>query len=181
MNIKNFLKLITAIVVCELAGIIGSVFTASAISGWYATLQKPALNPPNWIFAPVWITLYALMGISLYLVWKNGWKVQNHILEKKQKAWNHLSERFWTGSWQKENVIAIFGIQILLNILWTFIFFELKFPILAFFEILMLWVAIIYTIINFYRISKISAYLLLPYIIWVSFAAYLNYAIWVLN
>ncbi len=181
MKIKNFLKLITAIVVCELAGIIGSVFTISAISGWYATLQKPALNPPSWVFGPVWITLYALVGISLYLVWKNDWKVQNHILEGKRKAWNYLSERFWTGSWQKENIIAIFSIQILLNILWPFVFFGLKFPGLAFFEILALWFAILYTIINFYRISKVSAYLFLPYILWVSFAIYLNYAIWMLN
>jgi benzodiazapine receptor len=181
MKIKNVLKLIIAVVICELAGSIGSIFTTPAISGWYAMLQKPLLNPPNWVFGPVWITLYALMGISLYLVSKNNWQVKNHILEGGQRTWNYLSERFWTGSWQKQNVIAIFSIQILLNILWSFVFFGLKLPSVAFFEILALWIAILYTIINFYRISKAAAYLLLPYIIWVSFATYLNYMLWILN
>jgi len=181
MRTNNIFKLIVSIVICELAGVIGSVFTASAISGWYAGLAKPALNPPNWVFGPVWTLLYLLMGISLYLVWKNNWKVENHILEGERKPWNYLSERFWTGSWQKGNVIAIFGIQLILNILWSFIFFGLKNPGLAFFEILALWFAILYTIINFYRVSKASAYLLLPYILWVSFAGYLNYSIWQLS
>ncbi|MBI2514672.1 tryptophan-rich sensory protein [Candidatus Wolfebacteria bacterium] len=189
MKLNNAFKFVIAIAVSELAGIIGSVFTVSAIpthsagsgQSWYAGLIKPALNPPSWVFGPVWTTLYALMGIALYLVWKNDWKVKNHICEGKRKAWNYLSERLWIGSWQKENAIAIFGIQLFLNILWSLIFFGLKSPDLAFFEILALWVAILFTIINFYRISKASAYLLLPYILWVSFASYLNYSIWILN
>ena len=181
MKTNNFFKLVIAVALSELAGAVGAIFTTPSISSWYATLAKPELSPPNWIFAPVRITLYALMGVSLYLVWKNDWKVKNHILEQRRKAWNYLSERFWTGSWQKQNVIAIFSLQLFLNILWSFIFFGLKLPGLAFFEILALWFAILYTIVNFYRISKASAYLLLPYIVWVSFAVYLNYAIWALN
>lgn len=186
MRTNNIFKLIVSIVICEFAGIIGSFFmdstsspqAISAIPNWYAGLAKPALNPPNWVFGPVWTLLYLLMGVSLYLVWKNDWKIENHILEGKRKTWNYLSERFWTGTLQKVNVIAIFSIQLVLNILWSFIFFGLKNPGLAFFEILALWFAILYTIINFYRISKASVYLLLPYIIWVSFAGYLNYSIW---
>lgn len=181
MKINNFLKLIIAITISELAGIIGSVFTAPSIPVWYAALVKPALNPPAWIFGPVWTSLYFLMGISLFLVWRNDWNVKNHILEGKRDGWNYVSRRFWTGSWQKENTILIFGIQLFLNSLWSFLFFGLKFPGLAFFEIVALWFAILYTIINFYRISKMSAILLFPYILWVTFAAYLNYSIWILN
>ncbi|MCX6702967.1 MAG: tryptophan-rich sensory protein [Candidatus Wolfebacteria bacterium] len=181
MKPNNFFKLVIAVAISEAVGAIGAIFTIPSVSGWYATLIKPELNPPAWLFGPVWIMLYALMGISLYLVWKNNWKIRNHILEKRRKPWNRLSERFWTGSWQKQNVIAIFILQLALNILWSFIFFGLKFPMLAFFEILALWFAILYTIVNFYRISKASAYLLIPYILWVSFAAYLNYSIFILN
>lgn len=181
MNKNNFFKLIAAVAITEFAGIVGSVFTTPAIPTWYATLTKPTVNPPAWIFGPVWTALYALMGVSLYLVWKNGWKVQHHIFERKQIAWNYLSERFWRGQWQKENVVAIFGIQLLLNILWPYIFFGLHAPGAAFFEMIMLWFAIIYTIVNFYRISKLAAYLLIPYLLWVSFALYLNYAVWMLN
>ncbi len=182
MKLNNLFKLIIAIVVSELAGIVGSVFTVPAISsGWYATLTKSVLNPPAWVFGPVWTALFLLMGVALWLVWKNDWIVQNHILEERGKPWNRLSERFWTGSWQKGNVMAIFGIQLVLNVLWTVIFFGFQNPGLAFFEIMALWFAILYAIINFYRISKTAAWLLVPYLLWVSFAVYLNYAIWVLN
>ena len=181
MKLNNFFKLVIAIILSELAGVIGSVFTISAISIWYAGLVKPALSPPSWVFGPVWTILYFLIGISLFLVWKNNWKTTNPILENRRKAWDAWSERLWTGDLQKENAIAIFTVQYILNILWSFIFFGLYLPIFAFFEILALWFTIIFTIVNFYRISKLAAYLLIPYILWVSFAAYLNYSIWMLN
>jgi len=117
----------------------------------------------------------------LFLVWKNKWETTNRILESKQKWWNKWSERLWTGDLQKANVIAIFAVQYVLNILWSFVFFGLHLPGLAFFVILALWLAIFWTIIAFYRISKPAAYLLLPYIIWVGFAGYLNYLIWISN
>ncbi len=182
MKLNNFFKLIIAIAVSELAGIIGAFFTLPAVQfGWYAELIKPALNPPNWVFGQVWTTLYFLIGISLFLVWKNNWQVANPILENGKKEWNALSKRLWIGDWKKINAIAIFSVQYVLNILWSFIFFKLHFSGLAFFEILAFWFAVIFTIMNFYRISKLAAYLLLPYIFWVSFATYLNYAIWMLN
>lgn len=181
MKSNNFFKFIISIIVSGLAGIMGSIFTVSAIPNWYAALEKPALNPPSWVFGFVWTILYFLIGISLFLVWKNNWKTKNQILESRRKAWNAFSERLWTGDLKKINVIIIFGIQYFLNILWSFVFFGLHLPGLAFFEILALWFAIIWTIVNFYRISKLAAYLLLPYILWVSFAAYLNYVIWILN
>ena len=178
---KNFIKLVISVGVSELAGVIGAMFTTPAIPGWYATLQKPALNPPNWVFGPVWTTLYAMIGIALFLVWKNNWKVVNHVLEDTKKPWNKWSRRFWTGDLQKENVIAIFSLQYLLNILWSYLFFGIHAPGIAFFELLALWCTIVYLIINFYRISKVAACLLVPYILWVSFALYLNCAIWILN
>jgi len=158
MKLNNFFKLVIAIVVSELAGIIGSIFTVSAIPSWYAGLAKPALNPPSWIFGPVWTTLYLLMGVAAFLVWRHG-------LERKEV----------------KTALAIFGGQLVLNALWSIIFFGLKNPDAAFIEIVFLWLAILGTIIVFSKISRPAAFLLLPYILWVSFAAYLNYSIWILN
>jgi len=155
---RSILKLIIAVVVCELAGVIGSVFTVSAISNWYATLTKPGINPPSWIFGPVWTTLYAVMGIAAFLVWKKGWARPGI-----RKA------------------LTVFALQLALNALWSIVFFGLHSPGWAFVNIIALWLAIIWTMVLFYRISKPAMWLLLPYVAWVSFAAYLNYAIWSLN
>lgn len=155
---NNTLKLIVAIIISELAGIIGSLFTAPSIAGWYATLTKPALNPPSWIFGPVWTTLFALMGIAAFLVWKKG-------LDRKDVR----------------IALSIFIGQLALNMLWSIIFFGSQSPEAAFVEIIFLWLAILATITVFAKISKPAAWLLLPYILWVSFAAYLNYSIWILN
>lgn len=158
MNFSNGWKLIIAIVVSELAGIIGSLFTASEISAWYTTLARPDFSPPNWVFGPVWTTLYALMGIAAFLVWKKGF------------------ERI-----DVRSALGIFAGQLVLNTLWSIIFFGMHNPGAAFVEILFLWLAILATIVSFYRISKGAAYLLVPYILWVTFAAILNYTIWMLN
>ncbi len=158
MKIKNIPKLVYSIVICQLAGIIGSFFTFPSISTWYAALEKPSFNPPNWIFSPVWITLFILMGVSLYLVWIQGTKTKYAKI-----------------------ALTLFGIQLSLNILWSIIFFGLKSPFFALIEIIILWVAILATILKFSKISKTAAYLLIPYILWVSFAAILNFSIWVIN
>ncbi|MCX6163393.1 MAG: tryptophan-rich sensory protein [Ignavibacteriae bacterium] len=142
---------------CQVAGIIGSLFTVSSIPIWYATLNKPAFNPPNWIFAPVWISLYILMGISFYLIWIKS-DVQNFGF-----------------------LLSVFLLQLVLNAFWTIIFFGLKSPLFAFIEIVVLWLVILFCIILFYRVSKISSYLLIPYLLWVSFAAVLNFSLWKLN
>lgn len=147
-----------AIVVCQLAGLIGSFFTAPAISSWYVQLEKPSFNPPNWLFGPVWISLFFLMGISAYLIWEKG------LADKKIKR-----------------ALIIFIIQLLLNTSWSILFFGLKSPLAAFGEIIFLWLAILITVIFFYRISKIASLLLLPYLLWVSFASILNFFIWRLN
>lgn len=155
---NNFSKLLISILVCLIIGFTGSLATTPAIPTWYQTLNKPLFSPPNWIFAPVWTTLYILMGVSLYLIWKKGFK-------------------------NKKNKIAIqfFLIQLGLNLMWSFLFFGFQNPLLAFFEIIILWGAILLTIVKFYKISKVSAYLLLPYILWVSFASFLNLFIVILN
>lgn len=178
---KNIPLLIFCIVLSELAGSLGSIFTVSAIPTWYATLAKPALNPPNWIFGPVWFTLYFLIGVSLFLVWKRHWKVTHQIFTRHKKSWNRWSQQLWLGKWQTFNIVAIFIFQYVLNILWSVVFFSWHSPMLAFFTLGALWIAIIYTIVNFYRVSKLAAWLLLPYLLWVSFAGYLNWSIWMLN
>ncbi len=155
---NNVFKLITAVIVSELAGIIGSLFTFSKIPTWYVALAKPALNPPSWIFGPVWTTLYALMGIAAFLIWKKGLD-RNDV----RKA------------------LAVFGLQLALNTFWSIVFFGLHSPAWAFVNIISLWLAIAWTMILFYKISKPAMWLLAPYILWVSFASYLNYSIWILN
>lgn len=150
-------KLIVSIIICQLAGVAGAVFTTPSIPGWYASLNKPSFNPPNWLFGPVWLLLYLLMGISLYLVWN----------QKKGAG--------------KKIALIFFMIQLGLNTLWSIIFFGLHSPSIAFLEILILILFIILTIIRFLPLSKISAYLLVPYLLWVSFAGLLNFYIVKLN
>lgn len=178
---KNFIKLAASIAISLFAGAIGAIFTAPAIPGWYATLAKPVLNPPSWIFAPVWTGLYFLIGLALYLVWKNDWKIVRAIICDTCKTWNPYTQRLWSGDWQRANIQAVFAVQFILNIFWSLVFFGLRSPAGAFFVILALWFSIVYLIINFYRVSKAAGWLLAPYLLWVSFAVYLNFAIWMLN
>ncbi len=154
MTLGNFFKLVIAILVSESAG----VFTTSVSPGWYAGLVKPALNPPTSVFGPVWTTLYALMGVAAFLVWRKG-------LERRDV----------------KMALGIFIGQLVLNALWSVIFFGLHSPGWALADIVLLWLAILGTMVVFYRISKPAAYLLVPYLLWVSFASYLNYLIWALN
>ena len=158
MTKKSLIRLIISILICQLAGFLGSLFTTPSIPTWYASLEKPSFNPPNWLFSPVWITLFVLMGISLYLLLEKSFREQ-----KVKKA------------------LIFFAIQLVLNVFWSILFFGLKSPLFAFFEIIILWVAISLTIIQSFKISKIASFLLLPYILWVSFAAILNYFLWNLN
>lgn len=158
MKKKSIGALVVAIVICQLAGAIGSVLTSPAIPGWYAGIVKPSFNPPSWIFGPVWITLYALMGIAAWLVW----------LRRSEQG-------------SAKQALQIFGLQLALNALWSPLFFGLQNPGLAFAEIILLWLAIVATIRAFYSIKPLAAYLLVPYLAWVSFAAFLNYSIWQLN
>ena len=149
---NKFLKLAVAVIICEGAGIIGSFFTINSVTTWYTTLNKPFFNPPSWIFGPVWTILYLMMGISLYLAWEK---------KKVDLKW------FW--------------IQLGLNSLWSIIFFGLKNPMFAFLEIILLWGAIFMTIRSFWKYKRMSAYLLIPYLLWVSFASILNLSIVLLN
>jgi tryptophan-rich sensory protein len=158
MTLSDQKKLIFSIFICLFAGFIGSFFTTPAIPTWYAMLQKPSFAPPNWVFFPVWTALFIMMGISLFLVWKKG-------LEDKTV----------------KTAIYIFAGQLVLNALWSFAFFGLRSPLLGLMEIIILWMAILATIVTFKKLSRTAAYLLIPYILWVSFAAFLNYMIWRLN
>ncbi|MBI2463374.1 tryptophan-rich sensory protein [Candidatus Peregrinibacteria bacterium] len=156
MNKMSIPKLIFSIAICQAAGIVGSLFTAPAIPGWYAKLDKPVFNPPNWIFGPVWIILYLLIGIALYL-----------ILVDKNK--------------NKKIALWLFGIQLVLNSVWSIIFFGLQNPFYALIELVILWIAVLLTIWQFWKINAKAGALLLPYIAWGTFAMVLNYSIWQLN
>src|SRR3990167_1591032 len=154
----KIIPLVLSIGVCFLVAGIGSFFTTSAIDTWYTTLQKPFFNPPNWIFGPVWTLLYLIMGISLYIVW---------IAKVEKKA--------------KLQGITFFFIQLALNVLWSILFFGLKSPTAALIGIIFLWLAIFLTIRSFLQISKKAGWLLIPYLVWVSFATILNLSIVILN
>lgn len=181
MSLNNSIKLLTSIIICESAGIIGALFTAPEIDSWYKGLNKPFFNPPNWIFGPVWTVLFILMGVSLYLVWVKKWEPKNKIGQEKSEMWNPLSKKFFSGEWKKANIILIFVTQFILNISWSVVFFGAHSLEKSFFVLLMLWFAIVFLIINFYRVSKVSSYLLVPYLLWVSFAGVLNFYIWMAN
>lgn len=158
MNRSQFFKLLVSIAVCELAGIIGSIFTTSSISTWYTTLVTPALNPPNWVFGPVWVTLYLLMGVAAFLICNKGFDRTD-----------------------VKKALGVFGLQLALNASWSIVFFGLQNPAWAFAVIVAMWVAIVWTMALFNKISKLATWFLVPYILWVSFASYLNYSIWILN
>jgi tryptophan-rich sensory protein len=155
---NDILKLVVSIAVCQSAGVIGSLFTAPNIPNWYAALEKPSFTPPSWIFAPVWLSLYTLMGISAFLVWRKG-------LSNPKVA----------------RALGVFLIQLILNALWSFLFFGLQSPLAGMIDIFFLLGVIILTAALFYRISNVAGILLIPYILWASFATVLNVAIYSLN
>ena len=158
MKRDDVLRLVASIIFCQLAGFIGSLFTAPSIPTWYETLQKPYFTPPNWIFAPVWISLYILMGISLFIIWQR-----------------------WQDNSKAKTALAFFFVQLTLNILWSISFFGFKSTLAGFIDIVLLWIAILLTIWYFLKVSKIAGLLLFPYVLWVSFAAFLNFSLWIQN
>ena len=158
MSGMDIIKLIISIAACEGAGGIGAIFTTPAITTWYAGLKKPTFTPPNSVFGPVWITLYLLMGIAVFLVWREGLGQEGVTI-----------------------AFVIFWAQLVLNILWSVIFFGLKSLFGGMVMILLLWIAILINIITFFGVSPLAGWLLIPYIIWVSIAANLNVQVWKLN
>lgn len=152
-------RILTVVVTCLAIGYFSGMVTRQAILDWYPTLVKPSFNPPNWVFAPVWSLLYVMMGVAAGLVWdKIEW---NRPIIKK--------------------ALTLFAIQLALNALWSYLFFGLHNPFLAGIEIVLLWLMIYETYLQFAKINKIAGYLLLPYLAWVSFATVLNVSIWWLN
>jgi len=158
MKKSNLIKLLFSLILTNLAGYLGSLFTTPAIRGWYATLNRPSLAPPNWIFAPVWTILFILMAVAFYLVIKD-----------------------WRSDKTQRLAVCFFAIQLVLNTFWSILFFGLNRIDLALVEIFILLLFIILTAIQFAKIKKWAAYLLLPYIGWVMFAAFLNFSFWRLN
>lgn len=154
---KKITPLILSVLIAQSAGLIGTIFTASSITTWYATLIKPEWTPPSWLFGPAWITLYTLMGIAAWMIWKQ---------RKKPAA---------------RSALKVYGAQLVLNSIWSPLFFGLQNPGLAFFEIIILLITIVLTIIFFWRINKWAGIILLPYLAWSSFATFLNFTIWQLN
>jgi benzodiazapine receptor len=156
VDTERWLMLIVFFAVCLGAGGLGSFFTASSVRDWYPKLRKPAGTPPSWIFGPVWTTLYLMMAVSAWLVWRE----------------------YGRGALP---ALLIFFAQLALNIAWSGIFFGSRMPGVAFVEIVILWLAILFTIFVFYFLVPLAALLLVPYVLWVTYASYLNWGIWRLN
>ncbi|WP_026952601.1 TspO/MBR family protein [Algoriphagus mannitolivorans] len=150
------LKLIISLALPQLAGGLGAFFTFSSVRDWYLTINRPSWNPPNWIFGPMWTTLYVLMGIACYLIWKS----------------EHP---------QKKQLLTLYFIQLGLNTLWSPAFFGVESPILGLVVIIPLWAMILICVIQFKKVSAWASGLMVPYLLWVSFATALNFAIWQLN
>lgn len=157
MSKLQIIKLIVSIIVPLGLGSIAGIFTAQSVPEWYATLNRPSFNPPNWIFGPVWTMLYILMGISLFLIWK---------LEISK---------------ERNLAILVFMFQLLLNFGWSFIFFYFNMIGLALIEIILLWIFIVIMLVLFYKIKPIAAYINIPYLLWVSFTTVLNGSYYILN
>jgi tryptophan-rich sensory protein len=155
---NKLIKIFLSLLLCDGAGFIGSLATRTSVKTWYTTINKPFFNPPNWIFAPVWIALYTLMGVSFYLV--------------LDKGLNNKDIRYAS---------TVFCIHLLVNALWSFAFFGAQSPLAGLFVILPLLFLIAYTMKLFYPISNTASYLLIPYLLWVSFASVLNISFVVLN
>ncbi|HEY1020075.1 MAG TPA: TspO/MBR family protein [Sediminibacterium sp.] len=153
----NWVKLVLSVLFTVGIGSLGGIFTISEIPGWYAGLQKPSFNPPNWLFGPVWSMLYLLMGISFYLIWKQPVSTVRNV------------------------GLTLFVIQFILNFFWSIIFFNQHLIAAAFLEMVFMWIFILLTIIWFAKLSPTAAWLLVPYLCWVSFATVLTAAIWKLN
>jgi benzodiazapine receptor len=156
VDTQRWLGLIVFFAICLGAGGLGSFFTASSVRDWYPRLRKPAGTPPSWVFGPVWTTLYILMAISSWLVW---WKYGRGALP----------------------ALLIFFAQLALNVAWSGIFFGSRMIGLALTEIAVLWLAIVFNVFVFYALLPSAAFLLLPYLLWVSYASYLNWGFWRLN
>jgi tryptophan-rich sensory protein len=155
---SNIFKLIISIIICEGVGIVAGIATSKSIGDWYQFLNKPSFNPPGWIFGPVWTVLYLMMGIAFFLVWKEGLDIPG-----------------------VKTAMIFFIIHLLLNGLWSFVFFLWRSPGPAFIVIIALWIMIFICIILFNKISVTASLLLVPYLLWVSFASVLNFNIWKLN
>lgn len=157
MKNKQWIALLLLVFGCLAVGSLGSLVTMPSIPTWYAFLKKPPLNPPNWIFAPVWTTLYIMMGVAVWLI----------TLLKK--------------SFRRNKALVFFVIQLILNFGWSYVFFGKQLLLFAFLEVILLWLVILITLIKFYRLKPFAGLLLIPYILWVSFATYLTGAVWYLN
>jgi translocator protein len=158
IKVEDVVRLVVSLVICQCAGLIGSFFTITSIPTWYATIQKPGFTPPNWVFGPAWITLYALMGIAAFLIWRKGFDKPGVI-----------------------GALTLFLAQLILNAFWSVVFFGFQSPAAGFVVIVLLWMVILFTILRFFRLSTAAGVLLIPYILWVTFASVLNFSIWILN
>lgn len=157
-NYREIPKLLISIIIVFLAGAVGTVSTLPQITSWYAALTKPSWTPPNWAFGPIWGTLYILMGIALFLVWREGLNRKNVRI-----------------------AVLIFAAQLIINVLWSLIFFGTHNIFGGLILIIILIAAILVNIIVFYRISKPAGLILIPYLVWVCIAGYLNYSVYILN
>ena len=154
---RDAIGLVAFLVACLAVSAVGGLITATGVGGWYSALNRPEFNPPNWVFAPVWTVLYVLMAVAAWRIWRSPETVL------------------------RGRALALFGAQLALNLLWSFLFFGFQLIGVALIEILILLSAIVFTTVVFWRIERLAGWLFVPYVLWVSFAAVLNLSLWWLN
>jgi translocator protein len=191
---RRIVRLVIALALPFVAGGVGGWATAQGVGDWYPTLAKPSFNPPSWVFGPAWTLLYILMGLAFFLVWDQEASDGKGLVGARGEARVGAREGGllgargdvpggpWGGGLLGTRLaMALFGVQLFLNALWSFLFFWAQAPGWAFAEILLLWAAIAGTMVLFFRLRPLAGWLMTPYLGWVTFAAVLNYSIWTLN
>ncbi|MBP3193270.1 TspO/MBR family protein [Natronogracilivirga saccharolytica] len=176
-RLHSFLTLIFSILIAQSAGLIGSVATRPNIDTWYRTIAKPDFTPPDWVFPVVWPTLFLLMGIAAWLVYRSGARTSGYY-SGRTASYENMLLRKAVSPWL---ALSVYGVHLLFNVLWSFLFFEWQLLGLAFIEVLFLLALIIITARLFYLIRPLAGYLMIPYIFWVSYASVLNGTIWWIN
>lgn len=157
MTSNTIIKLIISIAIPLAIGAVAGMFTASAVPEWFASLNRPSFAPPNWVFGPVWTTLYVIMGISMFLIWK------------------------MPASNERSVALLVYSVQLMLNFGWSFFFFYFKTLGIALIEIIILWISIAAMLLLFYKLKPMAAYINIPYFLWVTFASFLNGGFYKLN
>lgn len=180
-DLKKYLTIATFIIIPGIGGGLGGIVTSSQIKPWYEKIERPTWTPPNWVFGPVWTTLYLLLGISSYLIYKSDQEIATQEIETQNTEESHCTSFGPKKETDRKDSLILFAVNIFLNWIWTPIFFGLHQVAVAFFVIIALDAVVLYMMMLFFRIKKIAGFMIIPYMTWLTLATCLNISVWSLN